>query len=97
VRVSIIVPALDEVRSIAATLAPLQPLRAEGHEIIVVDGGSRDSTLALATPFADRAFVARRGRAAQMNAGAAAASGDVFLFLHADSRLSPPAIAMLAR
>jgi len=52
VRVSIIVPALDEVRGIAATLAPLQPLRAAGHEIIVVDGGSRDSTLALATPFA---------------------------------------------
>ncbi len=96
-RVSIIVPALDEVRGIAATLAPLQPLRAEGHEIIVVDGGSRDSTLALAAPLADRAFVAQRGRAAQMNAGAATASGDVLLFLHADSRLSPSAVARVAR
>ena len=95
-RVSIIVPALDEVRSIAATLAPLQPLRAQGHEILVVDGGSRDATLALASAFADRAFVAQRGRAAQMNAGAAMANGDVLLFLHADSRLSPTAIATLA-
>ena len=60
-RVSVIVPALDEVRSIAGTLAPLQSLRAEGHEVIVVDGGSRDATLALAAPLADRAFVADVG------------------------------------
>ena len=97
VRVSIIVPALDEVRCIVATLVPLQPLRAEGHQIIVVDGGSRDGTFALSAPFADRAFVSERGRAAQMNAGAAVASGDVLLFLHADSQLSAPAIATLTR
>ena len=96
-RVSIIIPALDEVRGIVATLAPLQPLRAHGHEVIVVDGGSADGTLALATPLADRAFVAQRGRATQMNAGAAKASGDVLLFLHADSQLSAPAIETLAR
>ena len=86
-RVSIIVPARNEARRIVATLAPLQSLRAAGHEVIVVDGGSTDATLALASPLADRAFVAPPGRAAQMNAGAAAASGDVLLFLHADSHL----------
>jgi len=87
VRVSVIVPALNEVRRVVATLAPLQPLRAAGHEVIVVDGGSTDATLALASPLADRTLVAPPGRATQMNAGAALASGDVLLFLHADSRL----------
>jgi rSAM/selenodomain-associated transferase 2/rSAM/selenodomain-associated transferase 1 len=97
VRVSIVVPALDEVRGITATLAPLQPLRADGHEVIVVDGGSRDATVALATPLADRVIVAERGRALQMNAGAAIATGDVILFLHADSLLAASAIGVLAR
>ncbi len=96
-RVSIVVPALDEAREIVATLAPLQPLRAAGHEVIVVDGGSADATLALAAPRADRAFAARRGRASQMNAGAAVATGDVLLFLHADSRLSAESFAALLR
>jgi rSAM/selenodomain-associated transferase 2/rSAM/selenodomain-associated transferase 1 len=96
-RLSIIVPALDEAREIVATLAPLQRLRADGHEVIVVDGGSADATLALAAPMADRAFVAPRGRATQMNAGAAVAHGDVLLFLHADSRLPADGVAALAR
>jgi len=95
VRVSIIVPARNEVRRIVATLMPLQPLRAAGHEVIVVDGGSTDGTLALALPLADRAFVAPAGRATQMNAGAAVASGDVLLFLHADSRLPHDGIAAI--
>jgi len=86
-RLSIIVPALDESATITATLAALQPLRAQGHEVIVADGGSRDATLLIARLLADRTFVAPRGRATQMNAGAAAASGDVLLFLHADSTL----------
>jgi rSAM/selenodomain-associated transferase 2/rSAM/selenodomain-associated transferase 1 len=92
-RVSIVVPALDEARGIVATLAPLQALRAAGHEIIVVDGGSADATLALAAPLADHAFVATRGRAAQMNAGAAKATGGVLFFLHADSRLPAAGVA----
>jgi len=96
-RVSIIVPALDEARAIVATLVPLQPLRAAGHEVIVVDGGSADATVTLATPLADHVFVAPKGRALQMNAGAAAAAGDVLLFLHADSRLSANCIATLVR
>jgi len=92
VRVSIIVPARNEARRIVATLAPLQSLRAAGHAVIVVDGGSTDATLALATPLSDRAFAAPMGRAAQMNVGATAAAGDVLLFLHADSHLPDGAV-----
>jgi rSAM/selenodomain-associated transferase 2 len=86
-RLSIIIPTLDEVAGIGATLAALQPLRAAGHEVIVVDGGSRDGTAEAARPLADRVLAAPRGRASQMNAGADAVSGDVLLFLHADTRL----------
>ena len=88
---SIVIPALDEAAGIGATLALLAPLRAAGHEVIVVDGGSGDGTPDLARPLADRVLGAPRGRASQMNAGADAASGDVLLFLHADTRLPPGA------
>lgn len=86
-RLSIIVPTLDEAAGIAACLAALQPLRARGAEVIVADGGSSDATVALATPLADRVIAAPRGRASQMNAGAKLATGDILLFLHADTRL----------
>lgn len=88
---SVIVPALDEAGCIGATLAALAPWRARGHEVLVVDGGSRDATAAIAAPLADRVLVAPRGRARQMNAGAAAARGKVFLFLHADTVPCPDA------
>ena len=86
-RLSVVVPVLDEAACIVGTLQSLQQLRARGHELIVVDGGSADGTPALAAPFADRVLVAPQGRAAQMNSGAAAARGDALLFLHADTRL----------
>jgi rSAM/selenodomain-associated transferase 2 len=86
-RLSIIVPALDEAAGIGATLQALAPLRAAGGEVIVVDGGSRDGTPGLARALADRVLAAPRGRASQLNAGAAAASSGVLLFLHADTRL----------
>ena len=88
---SIIVPVLDEATGITATLQALAPLRAAGHEVIVVDGGSRDGTAALAAPLADAVLSSERGRARQMNTGAAAARGAVLLFLHADTLLPPQA------
>jgi rSAM/selenodomain-associated transferase 2 len=94
---SIIVPALDEAGGIGAALAALQPLRARGAELIVVDGGSRDGTATLAAAHADAVLVAPRGRARQMNAGAAAAHGDILLFLHADTRLPERADALIIR
>lgn len=84
---SIIMPVLNEAAGIEAALQALAPLRRRGVEIIVVDGGSRDGTPGLAYPFADQVMQAPRGRATQMNAGAACAQGDVLLFLHADTRL----------
>jgi rSAM/selenodomain-associated transferase 2 len=95
-RISIIVPVLDEAGGIARTLAALAPCRARGAELIVVDGGSRDATAALARPLCDRLVAAPRGRAAQMNAGAAAAHGDVLLFLHADTALPADADRLVA-
>lgn len=86
-RLSIVVPALDEAATIADTLAALAPLRAAGHELIVVDGGSRDATVERSRPLADRVIEAPRGRARQMNAGAALAHHARLLFLHADTRL----------
>ncbi len=84
---SIVIPTLDEAAGIVAFLAPLQALRARGVEIVLADGGSRDGTVAAATPLVDRVISARRGRASQMNAGAAVSAGEVLLFLHADCTL----------
>jgi rSAM/selenodomain-associated transferase 2 len=86
-KLSIIVPVLDEGEGIAAALDALARMRALGTEVIVVDGGSRDATIQRARLRADRVISAPRGRALQMNAGAAKAAGDVLLFLHADTRL----------
>lgn len=86
-RLSVVIPTLEEAPIIAATLNALGPARSRGVEVVVVDGGSRDATVELAVPLADRVIVGPRGRAAQMNAGARAAAGGNLLFLHADSRL----------
>jgi rSAM/selenodomain-associated transferase 2 len=87
VKLSIVIPALDEAAGIVAALEALAPLRASGHEVIVADGGSGDGTRELAAALADRVVAAPRGRARQMNAGAGVAGGDALLFLHADTRL----------
>ncbi len=94
-RISVIVPARDEAGEIGATLLALQPLRARGHEVIVVDGGSTDGTVGIARPLADQVISSEPGRARQQNAGAAAATGDVLLFLHADTRLPEDADAVV--
>jgi rSAM/selenodomain-associated transferase 2 len=95
-RLTIIVPMLDEAAIVVGTLAALAPLRARGAEVIVVDGGSEDGTPRLAAPLADRVLVAPRGRGPTMNAGAAVATGDVFVFLHADTTLPDNADTLIA-
>jgi len=93
---SIIIPCLNEADGIADALAALAPLRLRGNaEVIVVDGGSRDGTAARAAPLADRVITSPRGRALQMNAGAASARGEILLFLHADTRLPDAADALI--
>ncbi|MCX7162033.1 MAG: TIGR04283 family arsenosugar biosynthesis glycosyltransferase [Rhodocyclales bacterium] len=92
---SIIMPVLDEAPQIVEHLLRLQAWRAKGVELIVVDGGSSDGTPALAGPLADRVLTAPRGRAAQMNAGAAAGQAAVLLFLHADTTLPANAVTAL--
>jgi rSAM/selenodomain-associated transferase 2 len=86
-KLSIIMPVLNEGNGIAAALDALVDLRALGTEVIVVDGGSRDGTVQRARLGADLVISAPRGRALQMNAGAATAAGNVLLFLHVDTRL----------
>ena len=91
--ISVIIPALDEEASIARVIRSCR--EAGPGEVIVVDGGSRDRTAEIARARADAVIAAPRGRAAQMNAGAAAARGEVLLFLHADTLLpggSVPAV-----
>jgi rSAM/selenodomain-associated transferase 2 len=71
-------------------------MRARGHEVIVVDGGSEDGTREIAAGLADRALAAPRGRARQMNAGAREARGEALVFLHADTRLPESADTQIA-
>lgn len=84
-RVSVIIPALNEAAHISATLEHAR--RGSPHEIIVVDGGSTDETFAIAQKFSATVIHSKPGRARQMNAGAARATGNVLLFLHADTLL----------
>lgn len=93
--ISIIIPCLNEGEGIVEALEALQAFRRRGAEVIVVDGGSSDDTLERALPGADRVLTAPRGRAAQMNAGAAQARGEILLFLHADCRLPDAADGLI--
>ena len=95
-RISVIVPTHNEAGVIGGLLAALAPLRRQGHEVIVSDGGSQDATASLAADGADRVVAAPRGRARQMNAGAGVANGEVLWFLHADSALPEHPDALIA-
>ncbi|OGA64456.1 MAG: glycosyl transferase [Betaproteobacteria bacterium RIFCSPLOWO2_12_FULL_65_14] len=95
-KLSIVLPTLNEAGEIREALDALAPLRARGHEVIVADGGSSDGTPSLAQGLCDRVITGAPGRALQMNAGARAASGDAFVFLHADTRLPAGADALIA-
>lgn len=92
---AIVVPALNEAAGIGPTLQALAPLRARGVRLVLADGGSTDGTVPCAVPWVDAVVTAARGRALQMNAGAALAQADALLFLHADTRLPPDADALL--
>jgi rSAM/selenodomain-associated transferase 2 len=89
-RISVIIPALNEESIIFSTLEALGPV--EPEEVIVVDGGSTDQTREIVACTDATLVSSTCGRAEQMNHGARLARGDVFLFLHADTRLPPSAI-----
>lgn len=93
--VSIVIPSLNEEGEIRDTLAAAAATHP--HELIVVDGGSIDRTRAVATAAGSLVIEASQGRAVQMNAGAAAATGDILLFLHADTHLPPNALGDVTR
>ena len=86
-KVSIIVPTLNEAQGLRDTLTQIQQL--SPHELVVSDGGSDDNTLKIAKKFTEHVVRGPAGRALQMNAGAQIATGDIFIFLHADSRIEP--------
>jgi rSAM/selenodomain-associated transferase 2 len=94
--ISVVIPVLNEQTALPLLLADLQALRRSGAEIIVVDGGSSDATMQHAQRLADKCIEAPRGRASQLNAGAAVASGELLWFLHADSRVGPALLHALS-
>lgn len=94
-RISIIIPTLNEAQGIEQCLLALQPFRQQHCEIIVADGGSSDTTVAISQSLADILISAPKGRARQMNAGANQAHNDILLFLHADTLLPDTALNQL--
>jgi rSAM/selenodomain-associated transferase 2 len=94
-KLSVVIPTLNEAMHIQAVLQALAPLRRRGHEVIVADAGSVDGTAQLAAGLCDRVVASARGRAVQMNTGARHASQDALLFLHADTRLPPDAARLV--
>ena len=90
---SIIIPVLNEAHTIAASLQRLRNQLGPHWQLIVVDGGSEDTTCKQAQPLCDLLLTSAPGRSAQMNLGAASAAGDLLVFLHADTAL-PEAFAM---
>jgi rSAM/selenodomain-associated transferase 2 len=96
-RLSVVLPVLNEANGLGAALQALAPLLARGAEVIVADGGSSDHSAALARAGGAQVINAPRGRALQMNAGAAQARGAMLLFLHADTRLPADADALITQ
>ncbi len=95
-RISIIIPVLDEAGRIGPLVRDLLT-RNPSPEVLVIDGGSTDATVIEATFAGAHVLEAPRGRGRQLSIGAQAASGDVLLFLHADTRLGKGALSALCR
>jgi len=94
-KISIIMPVLNEAKSLRDTLGSLS--LSDNEELIVVDGGSNDETLSIAREFTGKVFQAKSGRASVMNFGAQKAEGDILLFLHADCILPDDAFPMIRK
>jgi rSAM/selenodomain-associated transferase 2 len=90
--ISVIVPILDELAVLPRLMEHLAELRQQGCEVLLVDGGSSDGSVEMARAGGFSVLERQPGRGRQMNAGASAASGDILLFLHADTRLPEGAI-----
>ena len=92
---SIIIPVLNEAEHIESALKQLQVFRDNGHQLIVIDGGSSDATEEISRNYSDKIILSDRGRAKQMNAGANVADGEVLIFLHADTVLPVDACELI--
>ena len=86
-KISIIIPTLNEADQVEQQLVKLQMLRQNGHEVIVVDGGSTDDTVSLVVSLCDQIYESQQSRSIQMNCGARKATGKCLVFLHADTIL----------
>jgi rSAM/selenodomain-associated transferase 2 len=95
VRLSIIIPVLNEGRLALACARRLASLREAGHELILVDGGSDELAVDQLSPWVDQLLLSEPGRARQMNRGARLAQGEVFWFLHADTRVEEGCVAAM--
>ena len=94
-KLSIIIPALNEDDNLLSTLKSLDSLKKHNAEILLVDGGSHDNTKDIARPFVSAVLTSEAGRARQMNHGAKHASGDILWFLHADSLIPDNAFDLI--
>lgn len=94
-KISIVIPVLNDAEALSALLPELQPHREQGHEVIIVDGGSADGSMTVARSQSDRVLMTGTGRARQMNLGADNTRHDILLFLHADTRFPEGGIASI--
>ena len=96
IRISIVVPTLNEASCLERTLRHLSLLNPPAWEVLVVDGGSEDETIAIAQKVGARVICSdERGRSVQMNQGAKAASGEILCFLHADTSVPDDLVAVI--
>ncbi len=96
IRVSVIIPTLNEAVSVKTTIDAVKAL-GEDIEIIVVDGGSRDETILVAEDSGALVISSERGRGTHMHSGAKTANGEVLWFLHADTCPSPETLGQIRR